>query len=367
MSRRLKKRIEERLKTYIQRGIAPGFQVVVGLGKEVVESVHVGVRNIEDRSPIKENTYFDLASLTKIISTGSLFMFARQQHLIDSLEFEIGRFFSFFQSDLKNRTIRELMEHRGGLEAVKKELPDVSSRADRLRAFLGNVDSTYAENQMSSLETKYSDIGYIILGALLENVFGKNQKQIFEDFFPNDSEILYGPIRFSLERWSHLLFRPNIAICQSIETPEEWLCGEVQDPRAQWLGGIAGHAGLFGTARGVDRWAREIFLSFHGKGLRLSDFVLREFVDYSTKNMGQRFVSSFDTPTHSGDQSSQAGCLAPEDCVGHLGYTGVSFWMDLKTGYRVTLLCHRFQNQKAADLWRLERPQFHDWLRGIVL
>ena len=134
------------------------------------------------------------------------------------------------------------------------------------------------------------------------------------------------------------------------------MAGVSQDPRAQWLDGDAGHAGLWGTARGVEVWAQQIYRAFHGKDSVLSDRVVRSFIDFDRPF--ERWMNGFDTPT----QPSQSGSRFPRTTIGHLGYTGTSFWMDVESGARITLLCHRFDEGIRPERLRELRPHFHDWI-----
>jgi CubicO group peptidase (beta-lactamase class C family) len=130
------------------------------------------------------------------------------------------------------------------------------------------------------------------------------------------------------------------------------------------LGGDAGHAGLFGTSEGVEDWGRELFMCYHGKGLLFSDRIIRDFIQFEGHERG-KFLNGFDTPSI-GNEISQAGRRFSEFTIGHLGYTGTSFWMDIEKGYRVTLLSHRFAPAIDIQTLRALRPDFHDWLHAEV-
>ena len=307
-------------------------------------------------------TYFDLASLTKILATTFGMIQAFQDRKIESLDLPLRQFFPSFVSELKNRSLREVLEHRSGLAALFLETPELLSRDDRIAFFLKRVDAEYEESQDAGLENSaalYSDRGFMLLGILLEQIYGLRLRTFFSTFL--DKKFLgleYGPLLRAPHWFSK---KKQVAWCLDLETKNTWLKGRVQDPRAEWLEGDAGHSGLFGTAKGVENWGQEIYLSYYGKGVKLSDKSLQTFIRPLERRGDTRFLSGFDTPTRAG--ISQAGKYFSRDwTIGHLGYTGASFWMDLEKGYRVTLLSERFSPDIDPELLGKLRPAFHDWL-----
>ena len=137
------------------------------------------------------------------------------------------------------------------------------------------------------------------------------------------------------------------------------LSGEVHDPNAWAMGGVSGHAGLFGTARDVYRFGRLATLSWQGKGPlnteMLGDFARRAMiVDGSDRALG------WDTPTEG--ISCSGGMFGP-DSVGHLGYVGTSLWIDLAKGRVVVLLTNRVHpddTTASRQAMRAFRPGLHD-------
>lgn len=347
-----KKECQQYLKDMVKSGAAPGFQLVLGWKDQTLGIFSAGVEDFRHRRPVRRQTWFDLASLTKMLVVVDLMAEALQTHKIASLELPLRTWFPFLSSDLKNRSLVELLNHRAGLKPVFNDIESIEAhglrREDLIRFFWKRVDETYAG---LTGETVYSDIDFQILGLVLEHVYGKNLGSLYQR-----DQLAYGPRKSQFETLRYIFNAPTVASIQSLDSEPRWLHGEAQDPRARWWGGDAGHAGLFGTAEGIDHWAREIYLSYHGKGLRLSDRVVRSICDFSKKE--KNFLNGFDTPS----EKSQAGDRFPPTTIGHLGYTGTSFWMDLETGARVTLLCHRFQPGIDPDRLRALRPGFHNWL-----
>lgn len=356
------RRIQKKLQELVDESCAPGFSLALGFRDRSLGGWTAGLRDEGRRRLVKKSTLFDLASLTKIISTVSLIGWARQSGKLDSLDATLGRFFPTLQSSLRERSIRELLHHRASLPPVFESIDEwQDSRESRVRFFLSEVDKQY---QPGMAET-YSDVGYMLLGLILEEVFEKRLRDLFLEVFGDRDHLTYGPLQFGFEFLTAIYPLPHIAPTWSLTEPKHLLKGLPQDPRAQWLGGDAGHAGLFGTAIAVEEWAREIWTSYQGKGLRLSDRILRDLL--SPDSFSRRFRGGFDTPTGNEHRPSQAGHLAnPATVVGHLGYTGASFWMDLEKGWRVTLLSHRHGPLRDDGRLNHFRPLFHDWLQTEV-
>lgn len=355
----LQKRIVEKLYDLVDMKAAPGFQLSLGCRDRTLGVFAAGYRDPVHKRSLYEMSFMDLSSLTKVISTCSLLMFAVQQQLIADLETPLKNWFPFLVSDLKNRNLHELLHHRAGLPPIFEKTEELlGGRDEKQKFFLQSLDESYDDSNLG--KEIYSDVGFMILGLVLERVFAKRLSQIFSDFFPLDSGLMYGPLNFKWDSWSWLLPVPTLASCLSLSEPPVWLRGRVQDPRAAWFEGDAGHAGLFGTAQGVEAWGKELYLSYHGKGLRLSDKTVRRFINFELKT--GRFLGGFDTPTSTETSISQAGFHAGSTTVGHLGYTGCSVWMDMEKGYRVCLLSHRHQPGGRPEKLSNFRPGFHDWL-----
>lgn len=358
MRRHLFKSIQQKLDELVEAGAAPGFQLVLGFKTESLPVICSGHRGPDFTQPVGSSTWFDLASLTKTISIFSLLLFALQKKLIPSVHEPLQTWFPDIKSNLKSKTLIDLLNHRAGLEPVFTENPDDLKRAEKISFFLRSVDQFYSEERDG--QVVYSDIGHMLLGVLFEKVFSKRLSKLFPRYFPSSMGLKYAPLKFEFGPLGKFFYRDRVNPSFSIEGDDQWLQGKPQDPRAAWIGGDAGHSGLFGTAMGVETWAKELFESYHGKGLRLQERLLRELLNFDEQF--DRFLSGFDTPTQGRFQVSQAGSLASRSTIGFLGYTGCSFWMDIESGLRITLLSHRHGPGRDPEILSKLRPDFHDWL-----
>jgi CubicO group peptidase (beta-lactamase class C family) len=357
---RFDRSIHQKLHEMVEEKAAPGFQLALGYKDRTIGLYQVGYRDLEKIKKVKPSTLFDLASLTKVISTVTLVMHLRQRGLLESFELPIHRWLPSLQSELRHCRLMDLLNHRSGLKPIFEETDDLhESREDRVRFFLKRIDEDYSAAERG--KTVYSDVGYMLLGILLESATEKRLRDLFLETTGSQKCLSYGPLQFPFEFLSSCWRVPHLALAQSLEEPRIWLKGIPQDPRAQWMGGDAGHAGVFGTAFAVEAWGRELWMAYQGKSVRRSDRVVRELLD--CRPDFDRFRGGFDTPSG----ASQTGQYAsPRDWIGHLGYTGCSFWMHLEKGFRVTLLSHRHAPGHDPLQLNKSRPRFHDWLQENV-
>ena len=135
------------------------------------------------------------------------------------------------------------------------------------------------------------------------------------------------------------------------------LCGAVHDDNAYAMGGVAGHAGLFGSARDIDRLLVELRASWLGKSDFLPQKIVREFWTVDGGVPGSTWALGWDTPSPTG---SMAGTLFSKNTVGHLGFTGTSVWMDLDRDRHIVLLTNRVHPRRDNDAIREFRPMIHD-------
>ena len=135
------------------------------------------------------------------------------------------------------------------------------------------------------------------------------------------------------------------------------LCGEVHDDNAYAMGGVAGHAGMFGTAADIDRLASRLRACWRGEDDFMPREVVREFWTRDPTVEGSTWALGWDTPSPT---NSTAGTRIGPNSVGHLGFTGTSLWIDLERDAHVILLTNRVHPQRDNDRIRDVRPRVHD-------
>jgi CubicO group peptidase (beta-lactamase class C family) len=281
-------------------------------------------------------TLFDLASLTKPLSTVTLALRRLATGAL-TLADEVRPLV----------TVRHLLTHSSGLPAWRLLAP-LAVEGLPLRA--GIVEACRREplEAPPGARSVYSDLGFILLGDALERASGARLDTLFAD------EIA---APFGLE----LGFLPSDST--RCAPTEGGLVGMVHDDNCRDLGGVAGHAGLFGCARDVARLARLLIATWRGDEQTLVRPELLQEAWRPSKVPGSSWCLGWDRP--SGALSS-AGSRWPRDGVGHLGFTGCSLWLDPPRGRAVVLLSNRVHPTRANEQIKLLRPRLHETVSAIL-
>ena len=306
----------------ISEGNIPGAVLVVGHNGRTVYRKAYGSRALEPRrEPMTLDTIFDLASLTKVVATTTAVMQLFEQGKI-RLNDPVAKYLpEFAQNGKEDITIRQLLTHYSGLA------PDI----DLTPAF----DSKQAAYQLACLETPqqapgagfiYSDTNFIMLGALVEKISGETL-----DVYTQTH--IFTPLKMT-----HTRFLPPAAWRSKIAPTEfdengHMLRGIVHDPRAQRMGGVAGHAGLFSTGDDLAKFAQALLDG--GDGI-LSPLTVAKMTEPETPpsaSILRGFGWDIDSPF-----SSNRGDLLPVGSYGHTGFTGTSIWIDSTTQTYIILL-----------------------------
>lgn len=332
----------------VQRGISerafPAAVVEVGGRDGVLWSQAFGRFDYEPDSPAAQtDTIFDLASLTKVIATTSLVMrlvergtFTLDDPLRDWIPEWRGK-------DREHVRMRSLLSHSSGLTAWLPFFRDHTGRQEFQHAIC-SLPLEYEPDTQSI----YSDLGFILLGFIVEDAGGRP--------FAQQTEDLLGPITSA-----PLLFNPPPELRSRIAPTEHdrWrgrqLVGEVHDENCWALGGAAGHAGLFGTARAVGNFARAMLGALNGTDSRLgSRKTVRMFVRRAGVP-GSRALG-WDTmlPT------SSCGTKMSAAAFGHTGFTGTTLWIDSDREIYVVFLTNRVNPTRENNTIQKVRPALHD-------
>src|SRR5499426_1372084 len=246
--------LDEIIEAEIAKKQLPGAVVIVGRKGKVVWRRAYGNRAVEPApEPMTVDTIFDLASLTKVVATATSMMILVERGLV-RLGDPVSRYIpEFGESGKKSITVEQLLTHRSGLIAdndIKdyEHGPEEAMRNICKLAPLAEAGSKFI----------YSDVNYITLGALIKRVSGKP----IEEFA---AENIFRPLGMK-----DTGYKPAASLTSRIapteKRGEKWMRGEVHDPRAYLLGGVAGHAGLFSTAADLAIYCQMILNrgEFHG-------------------------------------------------------------------------------------------------------
>jgi uncharacterized protein YbbC (DUF1343 family)/CubicO group peptidase (beta-lactamase class C family) len=321
-----KQELDDAIDQAISKDQIPGAVLLIGHNGQIVYRKAYGQRSVTPvAEPMTIDTIFDCASLTKVVATTSSLMKLFEQGKL-RLNDRVTEYLPDFQGGKSDITVRNLMTHFSGLR------PDVD---------LEPAWSGYETGVHRALIDKpagppgarfvYSDINFILLGEIVRRLSGQTVaeyagKNIFQPLGMHDT--MFQPPD---------ALRPRIAPTEVLKADHMVLRGVVHDPTARYMGGVAGHAGLFSTADDLARFCQMML----GGGIR-----------EGTRIFSRLTVEKFTTPQSPPDQpilrglgwdvdspfSGERGELFPIGSYGHTGFTGTSLWLDPKSNTYVILL-----------------------------
>lgn len=335
-------------------GVFSGAQVRAGRNGKSLYAEHYGrVREEGDAPAVEEGTRFDIASLTKPLATAMLVMRAEENQKLD-LSAAVQDYLPAFRR-AERLTLRQLLAHTSGLPAwlplyeacAGRGLPAAAVR----ESYLAQIAAAPLLDAPGTARV-YSDLGFILLGFVLEAVDGRSLDQQFQSEIAAALEL--GETGFLPLRQKPPVPAADIVATEACPWRGRILQGEVHDDNAFVLGGVAGHAGLFGTARDLERWAQELLAIGSGKHSLVSTATLQRYLGTETRpRLG------FDSVEKTG---SQAGRYFSDAAVGHLAFTGCSVWLDFKDGKYIVLLTNRVHPRRDNEAIKTFRPRIHDLL-----
>lgn len=347
----------------------PGASLLVAGPEGLLLEGAWGRTHYEGGTAVGPRTYFDLASLTKPLITATLYLWAvGNGHL--HLDAPLNRLIPATLVPEEKADIRliQLLNHCSGLPAYQPFYRDLIlvPESRRRETLLSWILQTPLESSPGK-RCRYSDLGFMLLGLLLEELFGSPLDTLASRWVLSPLGI--GSLAYRrLETVLLPTVEPLIqnhgregAFAPTEECPwrRRLLVGEVHDENAYCLSGVAGHAGVFGTSRAIFELLSHL-LDVYRNGVRgsvLRREYLRLFWEKPAFDPDGTWALGFDTPSRSG---SSAGRHFSGRSIGHLGFTGVSFWMDLERAIIVILLTNRVHPTRENDRIRAFRPLVHD-------
>ena len=345
------------LRSGVEAGAYPGASIEVGRREKVLWRAAFGSLTRERDSPdVEPDTIFDLASLTKVIATATLMMRAVDDDLL-TLDDTVAQWIPEWRgSDRQQVTLRNLLTHSSGLTAYLPFFRDHTGRAE-FQPAIATMPLEYEPGTRSI----YSDLGFILLGFILEDVRSRTTGSgpgvldpagsLAAQFGRIAALVTDQPLTFLPPR----AWRPRIAPTEHDGWRGRTLVGEVHDENAWALGGAAGHAGLFGTAAAVGAFARGTLHTIAGTSILARPATMRTFIQ-RTQVPGSSRAIGWDTmlPT------SSCGSLMSATAIGHTGFTGTSLWIDWERDAYVVLLTNRVHPTRENGLLKELRPRIHD-------
>lgn len=299
----------------------------------------------ETAEDVTLNTVFDLASVTKVVATTAMAMLLHDRQKLDLQKKVVDLLPEFASDDARRKrvTIEMLLSHASGLPAYELLFERAGSRQDLMnRAFKVPLIAD------PGTHVEYSDIGFILLGNLLETIAGE-QMDVF------CSREIFTPLgmKSTCFRPAENLRRQIPPTCEDRNFRHGVIQGEVHDENASVMGGVAGHAGVFGNT--TDLMSFAACMLGYGERLFPTETVAL-FTQRQSSPPGTSRALGWDTPS----PPSQSGHYLSGSSFGHLGYTGTSLWIDGERQIAIALLTNRTWPDNGSKLIKQVRPVFHD-------
>lgn len=326
------------VKYYLTRSFLPGATLHVERGGEKLERAYGRVVHDASAPAVSQDTVFDVASLTKVIATAPAIMLLVEAGKID-LDAAVTRYLP--ECKAGTASVRQLLTHTSGLPAG---IPAEPAWQGKEAAYAKACET--APTHPAGSFFRYSDINFILLGALVEKASGETldafvAKRLWQPL--GMTSTFFTPLRHPVEKARIAPTQRRLAADELVGQPGgqahtapsihldlkpgETLQGVVHDPTARRMGGVAGHAGVFSTSADIARFARMILADGELDGVRVlkkdsvaaMTKVQSSDASYWRRGLGFDIDSPFSRPR---------GALLPVGSFGHTGFTGCILWID---------------------------------------
>ena len=326
----------------VAQGRIPGAVLLVGHGGEVVYRKAYGSRALLPvREPMTVDTIFDCASLTKVVATTSSIMRLFEDGKLRIAD-KVTDYLPEFQNGQSDLTIRDLMIHFSGLRPDVDLVPEWSGYQTGIEKALHDKPAGVAETKFV-----YSDINFLLLGEIVRRLSGETLAD-----FARDS--VFAPLHMSETRFQPpAILQPRIAPTEKLPTGEI-LRGTVHDPTARFMGGIAGHAGLFSTADDLAKFCQMMLnLGTSAEGKRLfSPATILKFTSSQTP-LSQPVLRGLGWDIDSPLSGNRGELFPIGNSYGHTGFTGTSLWLDPGSQTYVILLANSVHPARGKSITSL--------------
>ena len=358
----------------VEKGVFPGAAAGVFYRNKKAEnkviSYYGNASLVPQKKILKKNKIFDLASLTKPLAT-TLAILCLLKNKKVKIEETLP---SLLQKNVMGKkskiTLRQLLNHSSGLPAHREYYKKLREIPFKERKEL--LETWILEEELESIpgtKTAYSDLGFMLLGRMIEIKSGESLDRFV------DKKIMQ-PLGFgkkiffiNTEEFNKLTTVTNkkesFVATENCPWRKKILCGEVHDDNCFALGGVSGHCGLFGDIESVldlcvsilDLWKKR------KEHPNINNQDLQAFLGWQEPEIETTRVLGFDTPSA---KESSGGRFLSRSSVGHLGFTGTSFWIDPVKELVIVLLSNRVHPNRDNDKIRKFRPFFHDAVIGKI-
>ena len=361
VNREILKKIDSLLLDGLEEKAYPGARVMIARNGVVFYNKSIGYHTDKKDNPVNDFAIYDLASLTKVLSTTATIMRLYEQDKI-LLDDKISEYIPGLDTtDKKDINFRDILTHQSGLiswipfyaetitddsifNAVYSSVQDdlfnikVAENMYMHRSYLDTIYHRIFDSRIINRKRYlYSDVGFYILKDIIENI----TDTCFNDYVYNN---FYNSLGANSLRYNPLnYFEKDIIVPTEIDKifRKQLLHGYVHDYAAAMFGGIAGHAGLFGNANDVLK-LMQMFLNNgeYGEERYFSEETVRLFTDYYDRSFSRRSLG-FDKPEPNNNGNGIGGNYASKLSYGHLGFTGTMVWTDPEYDFVYVFLSNR--------------------------
>jgi serine-type D-Ala-D-Ala carboxypeptidase len=361
-----KDKISKEFEKAIESGIFPGAVFLCALKEKIVFYEPFGMADIFENRSMRKNSIFDLASLTKALATTLAIVRLMEKKMLWP-DTPISHILKEFQNtDKADITVDMLLRHSSGLPAHKNYYQEILKSDEKPKQCLNRLLLQEKPEYLPGKQQLYSDLGFMILARIIEHLSGMRLDHFVSEeiYHPLGIEDLFF-IDLHSENRKNYKNDSRFVSTRYCTWRKKLLSGEVDDDNAFAVGGIDGHAGLFGDVKAVWMLCLEILRALQNNSPRvLIPGIMQQLVQ-KDKRLGSGFekVAGFDTPSETG---SSSGTFFSGSSIGHLGFTGTSFWIDPETDWIVILLTNRVHPDMNNEGIKTFRPLIHDLARQEI-
>ncbi|MEX2110811.1 MAG: serine hydrolase domain-containing protein [Gemmatimonadaceae bacterium] len=345
-------RLDKIVKIALEEAVAPGVAIAVGRNGRIAYMKGYGHINwdLPGSPAVDTNTLFDLASLTKVVATTTLAMIMEEAGQLD-LDRTVYSYLPEFNSPEKvGITVRQLLTHNGGLEAG-----GATSGARGREQYLRIINARPLQYQPGT-KMIYSDWDMILLQLVLERISGKTLDVL-------GAEKIFRPLGMTDTQFNPpFALRPRMAPTQVDDARGGLLWGTVHDENAYMMGGVAGHAGLYSTARDLAVFSLMMLNGGEWNKVRIAR---PSTISRWTARQGKESSRAlgWDSP----EGGSSAGQFFSPWSYGHTGFTGTSIWIDPQKDLFVVVLTNRVNPTRNTTRYIQLRRDVVDTVQQSVL
>ncbi|MBE77252.1 MAG: hypothetical protein CMG41_05890 [Candidatus Marinimicrobia bacterium] len=346
-----KSNLQSLMESAVKDSAWPGGVLLAAKGGNIFYHQGHGFHTYERKKPVRSSDIFDLASITKVISTTSGIMKLADQNKIN-IDKPVASYLPDFKGKKKKYfkqkskiTVRDLLSHSSGLPAFKQYFKTKKTK----ELIMGSIYDTEPIRAIGDT-TIYSDVGAIILGKIVENVSGF-PLEVFMD------SMVFEPLGMNTTFFNPSKEKLHRIIPTEIDPKGNLIHGYVHDENAHILGGIAGHAGLFSTAKDLAIFSQMMLNSgLYGWKRIFKQGTVNLFTSRANLVPESSRCLGWDSPSG----ASSGGVYLSDASFGHGGYTGTTLWIDPENEVIVILLTNAVHpNRKNKD------PKYFDWRHRI--